>query len=281
MKTSRTGAPRCARRGAGRPRRIALPAPAPPRAAGPHRQHARADRPARRRRRRSTRSSARSTSSSSTSAAACSAARSSGSSRTTSPSPTWRARSTSSSITADKVDLLMGPYATGAILSAMGVAQRYNKVLVHHTLGIPSLAKYDMQFPAWSLGSDPATTVPNTRLRRARRRPEAAEDGRRRHQQVPVDPLHDRRRARGAEEARPHGGAVPRVGVRQPRLRPDRQPRQGRQARLRLGRRDRPRRQPAARRDEEDRLRAAAALLPLSGARAAGHAARRRRTRSR
>src|SRR3954453_17271162 len=65
-------------------------------------------------------------------------------------------------ITSDKVDLLMGPYATGAILSAMGVAQRYNKVLVHHTLGIPSLAKYDMQFPAWSLGSDPATTVPNT-----------------------------------------------------------------------------------------------------------------------
>ncbi|KWT96970.1 MULTISPECIES: amino acid ABC transporter substrate-binding protein [unclassified Variovorax] len=65
-------------------------------------------------------------------------------------------------VTADKVDLLMGPYATGAILSAMGVAQRYNKVLVHHTLGIPSLAKYDMQFPAWSIGSDPATTVPNT-----------------------------------------------------------------------------------------------------------------------
>jgi branched-chain amino acid transport system substrate-binding protein len=65
-------------------------------------------------------------------------------------------------VTADKVDLLIGPYATGAILSAMGVAQRYNKVLVHHTLGIPSLAKYDLQFPAWSLGSDPATTVPNT-----------------------------------------------------------------------------------------------------------------------
>jgi len=65
-------------------------------------------------------------------------------------------------VTADKVDLLIGPYATGAILSAMGVAQRYNKVLVHHTLGIPSLAKYELQFPAWSLGSDPATTVPNT-----------------------------------------------------------------------------------------------------------------------
>ncbi len=65
-------------------------------------------------------------------------------------------------ITADKVDLLMGPYATGAILSAMGVAQRYNKVLIHHTFGIPSLAKYEMQFPAWSLGPDPGTTVPNT-----------------------------------------------------------------------------------------------------------------------
>lgn len=65
-------------------------------------------------------------------------------------------------VTSDKVDLLMGPYATGNILSAMGVAQRYNKVLVHHTFGIPSMAKYEMAFPAWSLGSDPGTTVPNT-----------------------------------------------------------------------------------------------------------------------
>lgn len=51
-------------------------------------------------------------------------------------------------LTVDKVDLLMGPYATGNILAAMGVAQRYNKALIHHTLGIPSLAKYDKQFPA-------------------------------------------------------------------------------------------------------------------------------------
>lgn len=65
-------------------------------------------------------------------------------------------------VTSDKVDLLMGPYATGAILSAMGVAQRYGKVLVHHTFGIPSLAKYDMHFPAWSIGPTPGTTVPNT-----------------------------------------------------------------------------------------------------------------------
>ncbi len=67
-------------------------------------------------------------------------------------------------VTSDKVDLLMGPYATGAILSAMGVAQRYNKVLVHHTFGIPSLAKYEGAFPAWSLGAEPGSTVPNTVL---------------------------------------------------------------------------------------------------------------------
>jgi len=67
-------------------------------------------------------------------------------------------------ITVDKVDLLMGPYATGNILAAMAVAQRYNKMLIHHTFGIPSLATYDMQFPAWSLGPDPATTFPNTVL---------------------------------------------------------------------------------------------------------------------
>ena len=130
-----------------------------------------------------------------------------------------------------------------------------------------------MQFPAWSLGSDPANTVPQHAVRRAGRRPEAAEDGGGGDEQVPVDPVHERRRARGAEEARPDGGAVPRVGLRQPRLRPDRQPHQGRQARLRLGRRHRPGRQPAARRDEEDRLRAAAALLPVPGAGTAGHAA--------
>jgi branched-chain amino acid transport system substrate-binding protein len=64
-------------------------------------------------------------------------------------------------LTVDKVDLLMGPYATGNILAAMGVAQRYNKMLVHHTLGIPSLAKYDKQFPAWSVGPNPEQTFTN------------------------------------------------------------------------------------------------------------------------
>ena len=65
-------------------------------------------------------------------------------------------------ITSDKVDLLMGPYATGAILSAMGVAQRYDKILIHHTFGIPNQAKYDKQFSTWSLGPHPDKTVPVT-----------------------------------------------------------------------------------------------------------------------
>jgi ABC-type branched-subunit amino acid transport system substrate-binding protein len=64
-------------------------------------------------------------------------------------------------VTVEKVDLLMGPYATGAILSAMSVAQRYNKVLLHHTFGTPSLAKYDMQFPVSGGSGDPEITWPN------------------------------------------------------------------------------------------------------------------------
>jgi branched-chain amino acid transport system substrate-binding protein len=64
-------------------------------------------------------------------------------------------------ITVDKVDLLIGPYATGAILSAMGVAQRYDKLLVHHTFGIPHLAKYERHFPAWAMGPEPGRTLPN------------------------------------------------------------------------------------------------------------------------
>jgi branched-chain amino acid transport system substrate-binding protein len=64
-------------------------------------------------------------------------------------------------ITVDKVDLLLGPYATGAILSAMAVAERHDKMLVHHTFGIPKMAKYERQFPAWHMGPLPDQTVPN------------------------------------------------------------------------------------------------------------------------
>ena len=67
-------------------------------------------------------------------------------------------------ITVDKVDLLIGPYATGNILSAMAVAQRHEKMLVHHSFGIPHLAKYDMQFSMWAIGSEPGRTFPSRLL---------------------------------------------------------------------------------------------------------------------
>ena len=63
-------------------------------------------------------------------------------------------------VTVDKVDLLIGPYATSGILAAMGVAQRYNKVYVHHTFGMPHLAKYEMHFPTAAFGPEPQKTVP-------------------------------------------------------------------------------------------------------------------------
>jgi branched-chain amino acid transport system substrate-binding protein len=65
-------------------------------------------------------------------------------------------------ITVDKVDLLMGPYATSGILAAMGVAQRYQKMLPHHTFGMPHLAKYEMHFPTAAFGPEPQRTVPTT-----------------------------------------------------------------------------------------------------------------------
>ena len=42
----------------------------------------------------------------------------------------------------------------------MGVAQRYQKMLIHHSFGMPHLAKYDMQFPAAPFGPEPNKTVP-------------------------------------------------------------------------------------------------------------------------
>jgi branched-chain amino acid transport system substrate-binding protein len=58
-------------------------------------------------------------------------------------------------ITAEKVDLLMGPYGTSSILAAMGAAQRYGKLFIQSSLGDPSLAPYDLQFPSLPLGPDP------------------------------------------------------------------------------------------------------------------------------
>lgn len=65
-------------------------------------------------------------------------------------------------ITVDKVDLIIGPYATSAILAAMGVAQRYNKIYVHHSFGMPHLAKYEMHFPTAAFGYEPQKTIPTT-----------------------------------------------------------------------------------------------------------------------
>jgi branched-chain amino acid transport system substrate-binding protein len=64
-------------------------------------------------------------------------------------------------ITVDKVDFLVGPYGTSNILSAMAVAERHGKVLIHNTFGLPKLAQYDMQFPVYSIGMSPEETYPS------------------------------------------------------------------------------------------------------------------------
>ena len=63
-------------------------------------------------------------------------------------------------VTVDKVDLLIGPYATANILAAVGVAQRYNKLILHHTAGVPQLIKYELQFPTGGLPADPEVSLP-------------------------------------------------------------------------------------------------------------------------
>lgn len=63
-------------------------------------------------------------------------------------------------ITVDKVDLLIGPYATANIVASVGVAQRYGKIIFHHTAGVPSLLKYDLQFPTGGLPADPEVSLP-------------------------------------------------------------------------------------------------------------------------
>ncbi len=63
-------------------------------------------------------------------------------------------------ITVDKVDLITGPYATAPILSAMGVAQRYQKLFLQSSMGIPKHLTYDMAFPATPFGAEPDKTYP-------------------------------------------------------------------------------------------------------------------------
>jgi branched-chain amino acid transport system substrate-binding protein len=63
-------------------------------------------------------------------------------------------------ITVDKVDLIMGPYATANILAAIGVAQRYKKLIIHNTMGIPHLSTYDGAFNALLISAEPEKSVP-------------------------------------------------------------------------------------------------------------------------
>jgi branched-chain amino acid transport system substrate-binding protein len=64
-------------------------------------------------------------------------------------------------ITQDKVDLLIGPYATPNILSAMAVAQRHGYVLPQHTAVLAPQLTYECQFPAWSIGPTPNEFIPD------------------------------------------------------------------------------------------------------------------------
>jgi branched-chain amino acid transport system substrate-binding protein len=63
-------------------------------------------------------------------------------------------------ITSDKVDLILGPYGTASILAAMGVAQRYKKVFIQNTMGVPALATYEWQFSALVSGPEPHRSLP-------------------------------------------------------------------------------------------------------------------------
>jgi len=64
-------------------------------------------------------------------------------------------------ITQEGVDLILGPYATPLILSAMGVAERHGFVLPQHTAVLAPLLTYDCQFPAWSISPTPNDFIPN------------------------------------------------------------------------------------------------------------------------
>lgn len=64
-------------------------------------------------------------------------------------------------ISQDKVDLILGPYATPNILSAMAVAQRHGYVMPQHSAVLAPQLTYDCQFPAWSISPTPNSFIPN------------------------------------------------------------------------------------------------------------------------
>ena len=172
-------------------------------------------------------------------------------------------------ITEDKVDLIMGPYATSGILAAMGVAQRYQKMIIHHSFGCrispptrctsrwrPSGPSRRRRSPAWC---------------RRPRHADPAEDGGHRHEQVSLRAISVQRRPRGGREARVEGPPLPRVRVRHAGLGLDRRTGEGCQSGLPLGGRAGARRQSAPGGAQEARLLAAAPLPPLPRARPHDH----------
>lgn len=63
-------------------------------------------------------------------------------------------------ISQDRVDLIMGPYATPNIVAAMAVAERHGYVLPNHTAVLTYALTYRCQFPTWSTGARPNIQVP-------------------------------------------------------------------------------------------------------------------------
>lgn len=63
-------------------------------------------------------------------------------------------------ISQEQVDLIIGPYATPLIVSAMAVAERHGYVMPQHTAVLAPLMTYECQFPAWSIGPEPQVFVP-------------------------------------------------------------------------------------------------------------------------
>ena len=64
-------------------------------------------------------------------------------------------------ITEEEVDLVIGPYGTGNITSAMAVAERYGYVFPHHTASLTYAYDYACHFSSWSTGRHPNMTNPN------------------------------------------------------------------------------------------------------------------------
>ncbi|HLU30658.1 MAG TPA: amino acid ABC transporter substrate-binding protein [Acidimicrobiia bacterium] len=63
-------------------------------------------------------------------------------------------------ITEDQVDLIIGPYGTGAIAAAIQVAERYGYVYNQHTGSLTYAFTYECHFPSWPTGRYPNATNP-------------------------------------------------------------------------------------------------------------------------